>query len=438
MLFPANYLSEQDWSQLLAPDASLFRIMMVVVQRFKSLGIKSLHEQTVRWAVALLVCLWSDKIGKLPGYNMIFELVKDLKKAFETAPGDVSRASLPFILKFPEHTADLPEGFVEKAYGSDPPVVKTLEKLAHVALHHVPLRSNSKLLAGCTSQTGSTAASGSATQPMAEIIRQAILQAQSQHQQQHPHIQMLQPGLGNQAYQANQQHQQHQQQYQHIQMLQPALGNQTYQANSDSLESSNSPPNNSPQNNSPPSAAAVTFKPHSRLSNLALDDSPAQLAGFAQLAGSGLSASMLDLGQLPGSAQPAGSGLSASGLNMDQPADLSRVNSEDYEMAAFRAACAGNFKKETAGRGRGKGRGRGRGKHVQPSAALPTQPKASPKASSSAIQKRPAANIQPQAPAEPFGCPKCRYSLCGCTQCKSPSYRGRSVRSAIPIKKKTK
>jgi hypothetical protein len=420
LLHPTNYLSEQDWVQLMDPETNPFRCTMVVVQRFKSLGMKSLHEQTVRWAVALLVCLWSDKINKLPAYSLIFELVQNFKKAFETA-SSLSGSRLPMLPRFPEHTADLPEGFVEKAYGSDPPVVKSLEKLAHVAGHHVPLRCNSKLLT--TGQTGSTAASGLAAQPMAELIRQTIMQVHGQHQQQQPHIQMLQHGLGNQP-QANQQHQQPHQQ---PQMLQPALGDYGCRSNSNWFDSSssppndsppnNSPPNNSPTTNSPPSAAAVAFKPHSRLNNLALDDSPAQPASFAQVADSGQSASGLGLDQPPGSAQPKGFS--------------TRVNSEDYENAAFRAACVGAFKKETSGRGKGRGNGRGRGKPVQPTSspkassfAMPAQPKASPKASSSAMpKKRPAANMQRDA--NGFGCPKCRHSPNGCTQCKSPDYVGR-------------
>ena len=123
LLFPANYLTAQDWDELMAPDAGLFRLTMIVVQRYKRLGVKSLHEQTVKWAVAMLVCLWTDRAGKLPSYSQIFELVKDFKKAWETGLSDISHVGLQTLYEFPEHTADLPDGFVEKAYGSDEPIV---------------------------------------------------------------------------------------------------------------------------------------------------------------------------------------------------------------------------------------------------------------------------------------------------------------------------
>jgi hypothetical protein len=77
---------------------------MIVVPRFKRLGIKSLPEQTVRRAVAMLVRLWSERIGKLPSYSLIFDLVKDFKKAWETGPFDPSHAGLPLLYQFPSYS----------------------------------------------------------------------------------------------------------------------------------------------------------------------------------------------------------------------------------------------------------------------------------------------------------------------------------------------
>jgi hypothetical protein len=424
LIHPGNYLTQEDWDDLMCPKASLFRMTMVFVQRYKKLGVRMLHEQTVRWAVAALVCLWSDRIGKLPSHTLIFELVKDFKKAWEACPYDPSHSGLPMLHLYPEHVADLPAGFLTKAYGSaGPPITKVMEKLAHVALHHVALRSNSKLLkadklpgSGCPSSSSSN---GSPIMPIDQFIRQAISSYQQQaHQQQHPQQQQ------HQQQQASYQQQAHQQQHQpaHIQMLPPHNEHQLQfhqhqqqqpqHGSPQQLQTSDSP-SDSPQVSS--SDSPMGFKPLTRLSSLqALESAHMQIEGHAHGQSSG-----------PAHVQPDGS---------------ARVSSEDYENAAYQAYLTGEFKKKVTSKGKGRGKGRGKGSGRGSATAedmpdeVPTQPSgcakgsANPKGSAKGNAKpkgcaKPKAKPSGCAKGPAYGCPKCRQSAVGCAQCRSPKYK---------------
>jgi hypothetical protein len=114
-IYPCTYLTQGDWDKLWS-DVSLFQTTMVCVQRLRRCGVKSLHEQTVKWWVAVLVVLWTHKINKLPPHKLIHELVKDFKKAFAACPVDLDHTGHSFLKIYPEKVADLPAGFIAKAY----------------------------------------------------------------------------------------------------------------------------------------------------------------------------------------------------------------------------------------------------------------------------------------------------------------------------------
>ena len=82
LLTPFNYLTQSDWAKIDAPDASYWNIIYVTVERLKKCGVKPpMAECTVRWSAATLVSSALEKTGKMPSYDAIHQLVKDLKQS---------------------------------------------------------------------------------------------------------------------------------------------------------------------------------------------------------------------------------------------------------------------------------------------------------------------------------------------------------------------
>ena len=155
-----NYLTSDDWDILLSEHANYWELIGVVASRMRSIGIKSLHEDTKRWVVALLLWLALKRSnGKMPPYLWIYCLVQDIYSCFHStatlsttagsaATGSDSKPSELSSLKvYPLSPADLGDDWIKQAYGKTKPVAPPeLQGLSNLALNHVPVRSSSSLL----------------------------------------------------------------------------------------------------------------------------------------------------------------------------------------------------------------------------------------------------------------------------------------------------
>jgi len=156
-----NYFTQAEWAILKGERTSVQGRMQVVVDRFVSTGLHYPHEQTIKWAIAVVALAIAEANGGIyPTYGSIFGMVQDLKHMIDSArrPWHWS-----YIIQYPEHPRDLPVEIFAAAYGDSAPVAQTWDRLATTAEHHVPLRKSSALLKADGKQP---AASGN-VQPMA-------------------------------------------------------------------------------------------------------------------------------------------------------------------------------------------------------------------------------------------------------------------------------
>ncbi len=138
------YLKQSQWDILQSSEVSYIRKVQTLVEFLKSLSITSLHEQTVKWSIALLIALRCAGGNSLPTYSVIFEMIRDFKAAFSSTdtPMNLPRG----LVTYPDNPTDLPKALYDSVYTNDPPVKKDLERLSQIANFHVPLRTTSKLL----------------------------------------------------------------------------------------------------------------------------------------------------------------------------------------------------------------------------------------------------------------------------------------------------
>ena len=135
-----NYLTQSDWDALASAHASYAAKSSIVAKRLRSLGLRSLGEQTVKRAVALLL----TTLPSLPPYTDIYRMVVDFKEVFHSC--GAPPASLPFLRLYPLHPKDLPKLLFDSAYADAAPTSREVESLEQLATHHVPLRATSRLL----------------------------------------------------------------------------------------------------------------------------------------------------------------------------------------------------------------------------------------------------------------------------------------------------
>ena len=137
-----NYLTENDWKTIESLDASYISKCNCIAHRWKSLGIKSLQEQTVKNGVAILLC----QMTKLPEASLILQMVDDMKSTFHSLAMDYVDL-LPYVKEFPDSPKKLPSELQKAAYQGSMPVQKHLEQKQAI-LKYIPLRTTSKLLKG--------------------------------------------------------------------------------------------------------------------------------------------------------------------------------------------------------------------------------------------------------------------------------------------------
>ena len=144
LLSICEYLSEADWILIDNGTCSPMQIMQVIANRLSRLGVRSLHEQTVKWSVALVVWIMRKRSNELPSYGSIFEYVCTFKELYKQHKGPYPHRML---LNFPMTPDGLPDEVRNHAYDAeDGPISRSLPHFQSLG-EQVPLRQNSALLA---------------------------------------------------------------------------------------------------------------------------------------------------------------------------------------------------------------------------------------------------------------------------------------------------
>ena len=113
--------------------------MVLLVERGMSVGCTTHNEETLRWALAMLVlCHYTN----VPTARDLYDKIQDLKRVWVSEAKDffLDRAQV-----FPESPDDLPSEIFEQAYKKWKPVSIRFAGINTVA-DAIPLRGNSKLL----------------------------------------------------------------------------------------------------------------------------------------------------------------------------------------------------------------------------------------------------------------------------------------------------
>ena len=137
------FLTISDWQTIDGPRSAPGAIMSVICARLSALNIQSLHEQTVKASVTIIISIMKTRSQVWPSYHMIHDWVNGFKKEFQLH----KRASdLPCVLKFPQDPSGIPQALYTAAYTEeDPPVVRSIPMFKAMS-EMVPLRGNSALL----------------------------------------------------------------------------------------------------------------------------------------------------------------------------------------------------------------------------------------------------------------------------------------------------
>ena len=137
------YLTQGDWNMVLKPSVIPESIIACISARFAKLGVRSLHEQTVKWPIAVVLWRYQQMHG-MPRYSKIYDWVQSFKNCFEAYKTPWGHS---VIVTYPNEPAGLPDEVYTEAYpdAEDPPVSFEIPNFKALG-QHVPLRSNSALL----------------------------------------------------------------------------------------------------------------------------------------------------------------------------------------------------------------------------------------------------------------------------------------------------
>ena len=78
-----NYFSQADWERFDASTTSHSQRRWMVMDLLNKLGVSSLDEQIVSWAVALILHFTHVSTNTWPSYQNIHAIVKDFKRDYE-------------------------------------------------------------------------------------------------------------------------------------------------------------------------------------------------------------------------------------------------------------------------------------------------------------------------------------------------------------------
>lgn len=74
----SNYMTKNDWKILNNPCSTYVAKTNAIVRRLKLCGVRSLHEQTAKYGVALLL----TTLTQLPSYKVIHQMLVEFKQTF--------------------------------------------------------------------------------------------------------------------------------------------------------------------------------------------------------------------------------------------------------------------------------------------------------------------------------------------------------------------
>jgi len=135
-----NFLTQSDWDFIRGNKQSIFANMNRIIWRFNLIGMTHPNEQTLKWALALLIVA---HFPQLPPHKQIFKHLQELK---EVAESTRKPYGLGHLLTYPESPVDLPADMLAHGYVADDPAITVrLEGIEVVAENHVPLRKKQQI-----------------------------------------------------------------------------------------------------------------------------------------------------------------------------------------------------------------------------------------------------------------------------------------------------
>lgn len=174
-----SYLSTNDWKNLEAVD--MHSGVQTLVDRLKTVGVRSLKETTKKACTATLVLLEMSKGKPLPPYDTIYKLSQIFQQAFLSSD-TVAPEGVPSLCKYPANAGDLGEQVLKKIYTEDDPrAPRHLANLPYMMAHHVPVRSTSSLLTSTASGSkqanlarSNSGTGGNALGPLGDMFLQRL------------------------------------------------------------------------------------------------------------------------------------------------------------------------------------------------------------------------------------------------------------------------
>ena len=95
-------MTKNDWKTLDNPSSTYVAKTNTIVRRLKLFGVKSLHEQTAKYCVALLLTTFNQ----LPSYQVIHQMLVEFKQRFHR---DLTKVQVPFLRTYPHNVGGLLE-----------------------------------------------------------------------------------------------------------------------------------------------------------------------------------------------------------------------------------------------------------------------------------------------------------------------------------------
>ena len=167
----------------------------MVANRLRTIGIRSVQEDTNKACTAILVHVHMDKTGSMPDYKHIYKMSQDLIEAHSS-----STQSQPIGLSSLAVYPDVPPPeLVKLSYlPEDPPVIKVLPKLLNLIANHIPVTRNNRLLLDESNWKQAHASSSSSNNAMYDCTQNMMLctqqiASQGQNPTLNAHIQMCSP-----------------------------------------------------------------------------------------------------------------------------------------------------------------------------------------------------------------------------------------------------
>lgn len=145
-----SYLTKADWDKILVPNQTVAYRMSIVPCRLSAVGVRNLHEQTVKSAVQLLLYIIM-KESAFPKYRIINAWVQQFKDQYVLVKTPYGHGHL---VMYPSCPTQMPEPMYTAGYDvDDPPITRQLTDFETLA-DHIPLRKDSILLTRERAQDG--------------------------------------------------------------------------------------------------------------------------------------------------------------------------------------------------------------------------------------------------------------------------------------------